>query len=225
MLLKRQDDSEGSDPPPSPVPAPDGSGPDLSLREKLQNDSLKLSFDIDSVGSGLDTLPEYMEKVGEAIGDRAGVLMVEYLKRILAINGFLEGWPRDLGDDIVKFIKAGLGDAEYSEVEPALTMRVQRARDAIQNSLQEAMDALSKILGRAGSVINNVEMASRSFGGLFYSYREFFRALGYQLGRFEAGKISSEYFTNIGTSIDMFMEKQLGLHNELLKTLKVAPSN
>ncbi|KAH9244290.1 hypothetical protein BASA81_018312, partial [Batrachochytrium salamandrivorans] len=188
MLLKRQDNSEGSNPSPSPTLMPGGSGSDPSPREKLETASIKLSSDINNVGSGLAELPVYMRKIGDAIGGQAGKLTVEYLRISLAVNGLLNRWLRGPGENLTDFIKTGLGDKEYSKIGPDLIKKLWETTAGVQNGLKAAMEAISNIEENIGSVIQNVETMNESFKRVFNSYAELFWALRAPMDNFPDGE-------------------------------------
>ncbi|KAH9252438.1 hypothetical protein BASA81_009639 [Batrachochytrium salamandrivorans] len=216
MLLKRQDGSGES--------SEENNGSEPPLRERIEVGSQKLAADINHVGDGLTTLPKYAEKIGDAIGGRAGGLMVRYLKRTLSVNDRLKGWIRSLGHDMLDFIKAGLGDVEYSKVKPALMEGITKIIMEIQSSLKAAVDAISSIIEKASDRIQDAETIGKSFADAFNGYKEHFDILKPQLEKFDAGKATSGYFTNINTSLDGFMTQQQAIHGELMQALREGPS-
>ncbi|KAH6571617.1 hypothetical protein BASA83_009841 [Batrachochytrium salamandrivorans] len=216
MLLKRQDGPEG--------PSGENSGSEPSPRERIEAGSQKLATDIDNVGDGLTTLPKYAEKIGDAISGRAGELMVKYLKRTLSVNDRLKGWLRTFGNEVLDFIKAGLGDVEYSKVEPALMKGLMKIIMEIQSRLRAAVDAITSIIEKTGDLIQEAETIGESFADAFNGYKEHFNILKPQLEKFDAGKTTSGYFTIINTSLDGFMTQQQVIHGELMQALREGPS-
>ncbi|KAH9252441.1 hypothetical protein BASA81_009642 [Batrachochytrium salamandrivorans] len=216
MLLKRQDGSGES--------SGENSGFEPPLRERIEVGSQKLAADINHVGDGLTTLPKYAEKIGDAIGGRAGGLMIRYLRRALSVNDLLKEWLRAFGHDVLDFIEAGLGDVEYSKVKPALMEGIMKILVEIQTILRTALNAILSIIKKTGHLIQDAETIGESFGSAFGTYKKYFDILKPQLEKFDAGKATSGYFTNINTSLDGFITQQQVIHEELMQSLRERPS-
>ncbi|KAH6591261.1 hypothetical protein BASA50_008838 [Batrachochytrium salamandrivorans] len=205
-------------------PSEENSGSGSPLRKRIEAGSRKLAVDIDQVGDGLAGLPRYADKIGDVIGLRAGALMIRYLRRALFVNDLLKEWIRSLGHDMLDFIKAGLGDVKYSKVSPALMKELLKIILDIESSLKAGVGAISSIIKKTGDVIQDAEKIGKSFADAFNTYKKYFDILKPQLEKFDAGKATSGYFTNINTSFDGFMTKQQEIHDELMQALREDPS-
>ncbi|KAH6568318.1 hypothetical protein BASA62_005531 [Batrachochytrium salamandrivorans] len=187
---------------------PEDSGSNLSPREKLEAASLKLASDIDNVGSGLAELPVYMEKIGEGYWRPGWRADGGVSQNTLAVNGLLNRWLRGPGENLTDFIKAGLGDKEYSKIGPDLIKKLWETTAGVQNGLKAAMEAISNIEENIGDVIQNVETMNESFKRVFNSYAELFWALRAPMDHFPDGEKLFWYLADVRTNIDRFSEKQ-----------------
>ncbi|KAH6599014.1 hypothetical protein BASA50_003301, partial [Batrachochytrium salamandrivorans] len=68
----------------------ENSGSDSPLRERIEAGSRKLAADINHVGDGLARLPKYADKIGDAIGVRAGGLMISLKAAVDAISSIIK---------------------------------------------------------------------------------------------------------------------------------------
>ncbi|KAH6563469.1 hypothetical protein BASA60_010713 [Batrachochytrium salamandrivorans] len=214
--LERRDDSKGS-------AGEDSEQTNDALRDKIELSSMSLSSGINNVGDGYADLPKDIKAIEKAIGGMAGELMVKYLRKVLYVNHLIEDWIRTLTNPTLEFIKSGLGDAEYSKVEPALKDTIDKVLLEIKTHLNPALKAILSIIANSGSVIQNVD-AVKSFGSVFDAYKAFFETLKPQLEKFGAGKNTYGYFTDINVSISKFSAEQQKLHDEMMQALKAAPS-
>ncbi|KAH6562237.1 hypothetical protein BASA61_009723 [Batrachochytrium salamandrivorans] len=231
VSLKRRDDSEGSSGENSgsrtslsPTPTPKVSGRKLENSFEVQANALFLAPGIDKVGDGLDKLPNDMGIVEDVIGGKAGEMVVLYLKRALYVNDNLQDWKENIEILTVDFIKAGLGDAEYSKLESAIEKTVVKFLLGVRANLMPIRRAISYAIREVGSATQNVEAINVSFKRVFGVYKEYFEALKLLLAKFPEGKDAYGFFTDANVSLDKFSEKQQKLHDEIVQALKAAPS-
>ncbi|KAH6595547.1 hypothetical protein BASA50_005756 [Batrachochytrium salamandrivorans] len=225
VSLKRRDDSEGSDPSPSPTPTPGGSERELEGAFEVEIGSMNLASTINQVGDGLVDTPENVKAAGTAVGGKAGEMVVLYLKRALYVNDNLKEWVEALEAPTLDFIKAGLGDAEYSKVEPAIGKTIVKFLLGNREGLRASRSAISNIVAGSGSNTENVEKINVSFKRVFNAYKEYFEALTPLLAKFPEGKNTHGHLSAGVAGLDKFSEKQQKLHDELMQALKVATPN
>ncbi|KAH9272994.1 hypothetical protein BASA83_004559 [Batrachochytrium salamandrivorans] len=64
------------------------------------------------------------EDAGNKIGGRIGTMVAEYIGISTHVIGVLRRWDQGSMSGIRDFIKSGLGDEKYSEVEQSLTEKI-----------------------------------------------------------------------------------------------------
>ncbi|KAH6581503.1 hypothetical protein BASA61_009033 [Batrachochytrium salamandrivorans] len=222
--LKRRYDSKGSDPSPPLAPTPGGSERRLEGAFEIEIGSMLLALGIDRVGDGLADTPENVKAAGTALGGKAGGMVVLYLKRAAHVNEILKEWVETLEVPTLDFIKAGLGDAKYSKVEPAIGKMIVNFLLGNREGLRASRSAISNIVAGSGSNTENVEKINVSFKRVFNAYKEYFEALTPLLAKFPEGKNTHGHLSAGVASLDKFSEKQQKLHDELMQALKAAPS-
>ncbi|KAH9271936.1 hypothetical protein BASA83_005774 [Batrachochytrium salamandrivorans] len=232
ISLERRDDSKGhsgdnskSDPSPPPALTSDGIIREINGVFKVRIGSLDLSSTVDEIGDYHGHLPKSIDDVGKAIGWIVGGLIANYLKRMIYVNNHLKDWIAINGDAVIPILKSGLDDAEYSRVELSLRKTVAKLMDEVRECLIAVFDAISRIIEKTGDVVQNVETVAKSFERVFNSRMKFFEELKLLLKKFAAGKSFYTILSNIGASINKFMERQQSFYDYIMKALKATPSN
>ncbi|KAH6564856.1 hypothetical protein BASA62_007678 [Batrachochytrium salamandrivorans] len=199
VLLKRQDDS-GSD----------SSSPPATTPEKI----VGKDFTEDDEG----------EEAADKIGGQAGDLMRKYFRSNSYVNVAIRDWVKASVPGILDFIESGLGEAEYFNIEPEFSNNLYRLRDKFRTELNATVDDATKILNNVGSDIENVQNISKSFKRVLSDRLELLEALKVQLLKFGNGTTLGGQLANVAASVNKFLEKQYGLHEEMMQALTTAPS-
>ncbi|KAH9274943.1 hypothetical protein BASA83_002655 [Batrachochytrium salamandrivorans] len=87
----------------------------------------------------------------------------------------------------------------------------------------EVVKAVSNILTKTGTVIENVNTINTSFKDLFDSRMKLFTLLGSPLKDSEAGKILYGHISNVVTSLGKFVADQQKIHDDIIKALGPPP--
>ncbi|KAH6573201.1 hypothetical protein BASA60_006156 [Batrachochytrium salamandrivorans] len=179
VSLKRRDDSEGSSGENSESDSflPSTSGPNEPFKSPFSDsdvDSINLASTIDKVGDGIANIYENGEKAGQKIGGNVGEMLARYIRRDAYVISALRHCVHISVPGILEKIKSGLGDDEYSKVEPDLTEKLKQLENEVRAGLDEILDATTKILGSVGPVTENIQKIDKSFKLTISGRMEFF---------------------------------------------------
>ncbi|KAH6598387.1 hypothetical protein BASA50_003807 [Batrachochytrium salamandrivorans] len=148
--------------------------------------TLLLSSKIKEVENNHADVPENVKAAGAALSESTGKLLLAYVQYFHYVTNSLKDWVENTGKDIVAVIKSGLGDAEYSKVEPSLKEANEKLTNRANGYLRLVNTALSNIKGRVGTTEKQMETIHESFVNLFEYYTDYFEKLGLQLKKFDA---------------------------------------
>ncbi|KAH9248930.1 hypothetical protein BASA81_013387 [Batrachochytrium salamandrivorans] len=165
MSLERRANS-GSDSSPPPVTAPENRFmDDFDGRDIFDMGifSEVLASTISEVGDGSTGVFKKGELAIQKIGGDAGDLVAKYIRREAYVNVALLLWSYFQIATVLSTIKSGLGDGQYSKIEPNLVAKIVELKNTLEAGLNAAVDATTKILNEEGTVIENVEKISTSF--------------------------------------------------------------
>ncbi|KAH6569924.1 hypothetical protein BASA50_005213 [Batrachochytrium salamandrivorans] len=229
VSLKRRDDSEGSSGENSESDSflPSTSGPNEPFKSPFSDsdvDSINLASTIDKVGDGIANIYENGEKAGQKIGGNVGEMLARYIRRDAYVISALRHCVHISVPGILEKIKSGLGDDEYSKVEPDLTEKLKQLENEVRAGLDEILDATTKILGSVGPVTENIQKIDKSFKLTISGRMEFFGELRILLGWFEDGKTLENQLADVSKSVDKFSTDQQPIYVEIMEELGAAPS-
>ncbi|KAH9248925.1 hypothetical protein BASA83_000471 [Batrachochytrium salamandrivorans] len=222
-LERRANSRSGSSPP--PVTAPENRlMDDFDGRDIFD---MGLSFEalastIREVGDGSTGVFKKGELVAKKIGGDAGDLVAKYIRREAYVNVALFLWAHFQIVNVLDSIKAGLGDGQYSKIEPNLVAKIVELKNTLDAGVNAAVDATTKILNEEGTVIENVEKISTAFYSASSACREIFSELDVQLLQFEADRTLISNLTEASQSVSWFNIGQFGEHREMMKALRAA---
>ncbi|KAH6597193.1 hypothetical protein BASA50_004546 [Batrachochytrium salamandrivorans] len=186
--------------------------------------SKNLASTIDKVGDNVPIFFKDGEKAAKKIGGRAGDLVEKYFKRNSYVSAALTQWLYTSLSKILHFIEASLGKDKYSKIEPELLGNLNGLKAKFKTELDAILDYTTKILNNDGSDIENVKTISRLFQNALVSRVELLWVLGAKLAGFEAGRTLDGQLAEVIASVNKFLEKQYGLHDEIMKALGAEPS-
>ncbi|KAH9276960.1 hypothetical protein BASA83_000474 [Batrachochytrium salamandrivorans] len=224
MSLERRANS-GSDSSPPPVTAPENRFmDDFDGRDIFDMGifSEVLASTISEVGDGSTGVFKKGELAIQKIGGDAGDLVAKYIRREAYVNVALLLWSYFQIATVLSTIKSGLGDGQYSKIEPNLVAKIVELKNTLEAGLNAAVDATTKILNEEGTVIENVEKISTAFYSASSACREIFSELKVQLLKFRAGSTLSGHLTEASQSVSWFSIGQFGEHREMMKALRAA---
>ncbi|KAH6587773.1 hypothetical protein BASA50_011164 [Batrachochytrium salamandrivorans] len=222
VLLKRQDDSEGS---PPPATTPETTRWDIETPlDKAEFGSLIMASTIDEAEEDYVEAPESVKTAAAAVGGSVEKELVDYLKRALYVGDALKEWDEDTVKEILAVIQSGLGDEEYAKVESSLKEANEKLKADASGDLQQVTDAVLAIGENPSSVKPEMETIHAALGRTFDAYKVFFGVLQTQLTRFDAGANIDKYLSEASENLVGFTEKQQGLYDEVMQKLETAPS-
>ncbi|KAH9276959.1 hypothetical protein BASA83_000473 [Batrachochytrium salamandrivorans] len=217
MSLERRANS-GSGSSPSFVKVPKRPFSDIFTDDMIS--SKNLAYTIDKVGNGIVGVFKKGELVIQKIGGGVGDRLARYIRREAYVNAALAIWIEFVSTNVVNFIKSGLGDDEYSKIEPELVEHIEEFQSTFSAESKEAIDAATKILNKEGTVIENVEKISTGFYSASSACTWIFSGLDVQLVQFRAGSTLSGYMANASQSVNRFNTVQLREYRKILKLLE-----
>ncbi|KAH6566536.1 hypothetical protein BASA62_006631 [Batrachochytrium salamandrivorans] len=211
VLLKRQDDSEGSPEANSEVspetnsegspetnsegspeansegsPETNSEGSPEANSEGSPETNSEGSPENDKAGEDYVEVPESVKTAAAAVGGSVEKELVEYLKKALYVGTTLKEWEEGAGKNAVLVIQSGLGDEEYAKQE---------------------METIHAAVGRT-----------------LDAYKAYFEVLQPQLTKFDAGANINQYLSEASASFVGFSSSQQGLYDGILQKLETAPS-
>ncbi|KAH9250618.1 hypothetical protein BASA81_011602 [Batrachochytrium salamandrivorans] len=187
-LLKRQDDSEES---PSPDTTPVETDDSYPFNDD-NTSSENLASTISKVGDGNASLFKEGDSIAKKIGGDVGDLVARYIRREIYVNVALKAWLSSSLNNVLSTIKSGLGDDQYSKIEPGLVAKLDELKITFNALLNAAIHTTTKILTDDSSVIENVKNLSTSFYSASSACTEIFSELKVQLLRFEVPGLSRD---------------------------------
>ncbi|KAH6577799.1 hypothetical protein BASA60_003875 [Batrachochytrium salamandrivorans] len=108
---------------------------------------------------------------------------------------------------IREIIKSGLGENEYSKIEPDLTKDIKKLEYDFKVGYDEILVYISKIAKGDGTVTYNFQKVDTLFEDFFYGNMEFIRKLRFQLEKFEAGETLKKSLADIVGAVNDFHSK------------------
>ncbi|KAH6579664.1 hypothetical protein BASA61_010096 [Batrachochytrium salamandrivorans] len=186
--------------------------------------SENLASTVDRARNGDYALIHIEEAVGKKIGSTVGDMVTKYIGMSTHINGVLGRWERNSLIDTLNFIKSGLGDDEYSKIEPDPTDKFKGLEDTIDSDLIVIYGAIGDILEDVGSDADNFQKIHESVNHIFRDRGIIFSELEALLGRFTAGKTLKGYLADVNRSITELSTYQRPIYEEIMKKLRAASS-
>ncbi|KAH9263599.1 hypothetical protein BASA83_013010 [Batrachochytrium salamandrivorans] len=229
MSLKRRDDSEGSsgensgsDPsPPSATTFKPRIGDGFTKEEIL---TINIASTIDRAINGDYTMLYMQEDAGNKIGGRIGSMVAEYIGISTHVIDVLIRWDQGSMSGIRDFIKSGLGDEKYSEVEQSLTEKI-KDFEYVSNDESKAINTTTEdIIDRRGTVTENIQKIDNSFRLIVNSQVLLLLKLKDLLGRFDDGKTLEGHVSDINRSLSDFYKYRNRLSFKLMSNLDAAAS-
>ncbi|KAH6583358.1 hypothetical protein BASA60_001482 [Batrachochytrium salamandrivorans] len=228
VSLKRRDDSEessgensGSDssPPPDTTPVEtDDSSPFTDDNTSSEN----LASTISEVGDGVASLFKEGDLVAKKIGGDVGDLVARYIRRDIYVNVALKAWLISSLNNVLSTIKSGLGDDQYSKIEPGLVAKLEESKITFNAWLNAALHAALEILKDNSSVIENVKNLGTYFYSASSACTEIFSELKVQLLKFEGSSTLVLDLTDASQSVSWFNIGQIREHQEIMEKLEAA---
>ncbi|KAH6564352.1 hypothetical protein BASA50_002165 [Batrachochytrium salamandrivorans] len=217
-LLKRQDDSEES---PSPDTTPVETDDSYPFNDD-NTSSENLASTISKVGDGNASLFKEGDSIAKKIGGDVGDLVARYIRREIYVNVALKAWLSSSLNNVLSTIKSGLGDDQYSKIEPGLVAKLDELKITFNALLNAAIHTTTKILTDDSSVIENVKNLSTSFYSASSACTEIFSELKVQLLRFEGSSTLVLDLTEASQSVSWFNIGQIREHDGMMEALKAA---
>ncbi|KAH6592910.1 hypothetical protein BASA50_007748 [Batrachochytrium salamandrivorans] len=232
MSLKRRDDSDGAS------GDNGGSGPSSPLLltyDDIQKvigsffkdsdfSSENMASTIDKVGDGAVGFYKDGEKAEKEMGDPAGAMLKRSIDRAIYVIVALVGWMEKEAKSILLAIHSVVGEAKYTEIFRAFLTALRESAKLTDKKERQVTGAVSNILTKTGTVIENVNTIHTSFGDLFNSRIKLFTLLGSPLKEFEATKVLYDNISNAMTSLGKFLADQQTIHDDIIKALEPPPS-
>ncbi|KAH9273521.1 hypothetical protein BASA83_004189 [Batrachochytrium salamandrivorans] len=229
VSLKRRDDSDGnsggSGPPSPPLLSPE----DIQeVIDKFFKDddftSANISSTIDKVGDGAVNFYKDGDKAGKEIGDPAGPLLKRYLERAIYVIVALTGWMEKEAKSILLVTYTVVGEAKYTEIFQTFLTALRESAKLADKKEREVTGAVSNILTKTGTVIENVNTIDTSFKDTFNNRIALFTLLGSPLKDFESTKVLYGQIADVVTSLGKFLTDQQKIHDDIIKALGPPPS-
>ncbi|KAH6595326.1 hypothetical protein BASA61_003828, partial [Batrachochytrium salamandrivorans] len=142
---------------------------------------------INNVGDNVYNFYGEAVLAGKAIENPVGDMVKRYLSRSVYVIFVIKDWAFFFLPDMLKLIKSGLSDEEYSKVGPNLTEIYNDLLNVFRSGLSAALDNTLRIVKGDGSVISNIKRIDRSFSVIFSHQVKLLGELIIQLKKFEAG--------------------------------------
>ncbi|KAH6574459.1 hypothetical protein BASA50_008149 [Batrachochytrium salamandrivorans] len=164
------------------------------------------------------------EDAGNKIGGRIGTMVAEYIGISTHVVGVLRRWDQGSMYGIRDFIKSGLGDEKYSEVEQSLTEKL-KDFEYVSNDEAKAINITTEdIIDRRGTVTENIQKIDNSFRLIVHSQVLLLLKLKDLLGRFDDGKTLEGHVSDINRSLDAFYKYRNRLSFKLMNSLDAEAS-
>ncbi|KAH6562451.1 hypothetical protein BASA62_009127, partial [Batrachochytrium salamandrivorans] len=192
--------------------------------DEAELDSRVLSFIIKRSEDDYFNVPENVKTAGAAVSGDTGDLLVKYLENALYLNENLKPWVEESEENLYIVIKSGLGDEEYSKVEPSLKEAKEKLIANADDNRKEVADALLVIGEKTGSDKQEMETIHASFGRVFDACRVYLGVLNPQLDKFKAGKLIHGHLSDADKNLVEFSQNQQKLYDEITQGLKDTPS-
>ncbi|KAH6571159.1 hypothetical protein BASA62_004041 [Batrachochytrium salamandrivorans] len=216
MSLKRRADSKGL---PREKCKPFG---DPFKDSDVSSENLFLT--IENVEDGNVEVFKDGELAGNKIGGNTGRMVAKYLRRYVYVSVALRRWEQTSVSGILGIIKSGLGDAEYSKVEPGITKRLKALQDEFRVGFDAVVGATTDILRDVGLVGENFQKFNKLFEGIYFKFGDLLSELNFRLRQFKAGKAFYVHLTKASVGMGLFFQDQDRLYEEITRALGTAPS-
>ncbi|KAH6576735.1 hypothetical protein BASA60_004369 [Batrachochytrium salamandrivorans] len=225
VSLKRRDGSGGNGGGSGPL------SPPLLTYEDIQDiiasffkdsdlTSANISSTIDRVKDGIVSFYKDGEKAEKEIGGAAGRMLKRSIERAIYVIVASSGWLEKEANNILHATYIVVGAAKFDEIFQAFMTALRESRQLIDKKGREVTGAVSNILTKTGTVIENVNTIHKAFKDIFNSRIKLFTLLGSPLKDFEATKILYGYISNVVTSIGKFLTDQQKIHDNIIKALE-----
>ncbi|KAH6590740.1 hypothetical protein BASA61_005161 [Batrachochytrium salamandrivorans] len=227
VSLKRRDNSDGNSgglnlP---PLLTPEGI---QEVIDKFFTDddlsSVNMSATIDRVGDGAVGFYKDGEKAGKEIGDPAGPMLARSIDRAIYVYVALIEWIKKKASTIFLALRPLMSEADFSEMFKPFMTAFGDSAHLTEEKEREVAKAVSNILTKTGTVIENVTTIHTSFVDIFASYMWLFDKLRSPLKEFESTKILYKNLSNAMTSLGKFLTEQQKIHDNIIKALEPPPS-
>ncbi|KAH6596294.1 hypothetical protein BASA50_005338 [Batrachochytrium salamandrivorans] len=164
------------------------------------------------------------EDAGNKIGGRIGTMVAEYIGISTHVIGVLRRWDQGSMSGIRDFIKSGLGDEKYSEVEQSLTEKIKDFK-YVSNDEAKAINIITEdIIDSPGTVAENLQKINESFKRIVNSQMLLLLKLEDLLGKFDDGKTLKGHVSDINRSLSDFYKYRSRLSFKLMNNLDAAAS-
>ncbi|KAH6600493.1 hypothetical protein BASA50_002266 [Batrachochytrium salamandrivorans] len=164
------------------------------------------------------------EDAGNKIGGHIGSMVAEYIGISTHVDAVLNRWVKNSMYGIRDFIKSGLGDEKYSEVEQDLTNKI-KDFEYVSNDESKAINTTTEhIIDSPGTVAEDLQKIDNSFRLIVNSQTLLLLKLKDLLGRFDDGKTLKGHVSDINRSLDAFYKYRNRLSFKLMSNLDAAAS-
>ncbi|KAH6589035.1 hypothetical protein BASA50_010319 [Batrachochytrium salamandrivorans] len=212
MSLKRRDDSGSGSSLPSDTTPNETDDPSFIDRfTDTMNLASKIRIATDSDAIFFDGGRLAAQKIDGPVAE----IVAKYLRRDVYVAFVLSKWVDKSVLGIRDYIKSGLGENEYSKIEPDLTETRRKLRHDFRVGYSEILAYISNIVKGDGTVTYNFQKIDTLFKGAFYGNMEFIRKLRFQLEKFEAGETLKKSLADIVGVVNDFILNQSTLCHKL----------
>ncbi|KAH6589385.1 hypothetical protein BASA50_010080 [Batrachochytrium salamandrivorans] len=228
VSLKRRDGSDGNSGGSGPLSPPLFTYEDIqkiiaSFFKDSDFSSANISSTIDKVKDGIVSFYKDGEKAGKEIGDPAGPMLARSIERAIYVYVALVGWMQKEENNILLVTYTVLGAAKFREIFRTFMTTLRELAKIADKKEREVTGAVSNILTKTGTVIENVNTIHTSFKDIFAGRIKLFTLLESPLKDFESTKVLYGYISNVVTSIDKFLTDQQKIHDDIIKALEPPP--
>ncbi|KAH6589036.1 hypothetical protein BASA50_010320 [Batrachochytrium salamandrivorans] len=221
MSLKRRDDSgSGSSLPSDTTP---NETDDPSFIDRF-TDTINLASKIVTAINHDSIFFDEGRLAAQKIDGPVAEIVAKYLRRDVYVAFVLSKWVDKSVLGIRDYIKSGLGENEYSKIEPDLTKDIKKLEYDFKVGYDEILVYISKIAKGDGTVTYNFQKVDTLFEDFFYGNMEFIRKLRFQLEKFEAGETLKKSLADIVGAVNDFILNQSVLCHKIIKGLDAASS-
>ncbi|KAH6566229.1 hypothetical protein BASA62_006826 [Batrachochytrium salamandrivorans] len=193
-----------------------------ALRAKAELEFKDLASTIDKIRGGDYTFLGDVEKSQTKIDGPLGDMVAEYLGKATHLNDVLERWEENSEPSILGFIRSGLGEDEYSEIEPDLTEELNEWNHNARGGSDAILHHITRIANNSGSAISNFRKIHKSFGRAVRNHINRLWKLKELLEEFGSGKTLEVQLADIAGVVNDFYKEQHRLSIKIKKGLRAA---
>ncbi|KAH6595393.1 hypothetical protein BASA50_005911 [Batrachochytrium salamandrivorans] len=193
-----------------------------ALRAKAELEFKDLASTIDKIRGGDYTFLGDVEKAKQKIDGPLGDMVAEYLGKATHLNDVLERWEENSEPSILGFIRSGLGEDEYSEIEPDLTEELNEWNHNARGGSDAILHHITRIANNSGSAISNFRKIHKSFGRAVRNHINRLWKLKELLEEFGSGKTLEVQLADIAGVVNDFYKEQHRLSIKIKKGLRAA---